>query len=55
MMKSTASIEQKIKMFSMSKTDNSYYLKGKAFIELAEITNEKKSCRTSYRSLFCSN
>jgi len=41
MMKSTASIEQKIKMYSMSKTDNAYYLKGKAFIELAEITNEK--------------
>tara|TARA_B110000503_G_C7043422_1_gene369189 strand:- start:120 stop:926 length:807 start_codon:yes stop_codon:yes gene_type:complete len=40
-MKSTASIEQKIKMYSMSKTHNSYYIKGKAFMELAEITNEK--------------
>jgi tetratricopeptide (TPR) repeat protein len=40
-MKSKTSVEQQIKMYSMMKTDNSYYLKGKALMELAEITGEK--------------
>ena len=40
-MKSKTSVEQQIKMYNMMKTDNAYYLKGKALMELAEITGEK--------------
>jgi hypothetical protein len=36
-----SNIEQKIKMYSLLKTDNAYYLKGKAFIDLAQVTSQK--------------
>ena len=40
-MKSKESVEKQIKMYSLLKTDNAYYLKGKAFIDLAQMTSEK--------------